>query len=280
MRELRAKAAFWTVLAGLCFGGCVTQTEGERMREDIFSLKTQTETLHAMTTRHMEETRITLQDIRRDLDKLLQTSQVSKASGRVQIDTLREELNRLNGMIEQNGYDLHQTGQKIQKDLDSLRTRISVIEAKAGIEPPGSQQAKTEQAIAAEPVQTLPETPADFYKHAKNLISSRKDIVEGRRLLAMFLKKWPKDKSADNAQYWIGESYFMTKKYDGAVLAFQKVVDNYPKTDSVDDALFMLGECFRMLDLKDNARPFYEEVIAKYPKTRSAEKARKALKKL
>ena len=41
----------------------------------------------------------------------------------------------------------------------------------------------------------------------------------------------------DNAQYWLGEAYYVNHDYTNALAAFQRVVDKYPQSRKVPDAL-------------------------------------------
>ena len=57
---------------------------------------------------------------------------------------------------------------------------------------------------------------------------------------------WPRIRPAslaDNAQYWLGEAYYVNKSYPEAQAAFQRVVDKYPQSRKRPDALLKIGYC-------------------------------------
>jgi TolA-binding protein len=64
-----------------------------------------------------------------------------------------------------------------------------------------------------------------------------------------FLKLYPNDAQAHEAQYRIGSIQFSLQQYDPAAASFQKVIDTYPESKFVPDSLFYkaksLGELGR-----------------------------------
>jgi len=51
-----------------------------------------------------------------------------------------------------------------------------------------------------------------------------------------FIKSYPKSDLADNAQYWVGESYYDLKNYSQAWVEMNKLLKVYPKGNKADDA--------------------------------------------
>jgi tol-pal system protein YbgF len=95
-----------------------------------------------------------------------------------------------------------------------------------------------------------------------------------------FLKKNPKSKLANNAQYWVGESYYALKEYDQAIIEFDAVRSKYPQGDKVPAALLKQGFAFAELGEKVNARLLLQEVVEKYPTAPEAMQARQKMKSL
>jgi len=94
------------------------------------------------------------------------------------------------------------------------------------------------------------------------------------------IKRYPKSKNADNAQFWIGEIYYREKWYEKAILEYQKVIEKYAKGNKVAAALLKQGFSFYNLKDKANARLLLKELIKKYPKSKEAQIAQKKLKGL
>ncbi|MBU1163265.1 MAG: tol-pal system protein YbgF, partial [Proteobacteria bacterium] len=94
------------------------------------------------------------------------------------------------------------------------------------------------------------------------------------------INKFPKSVHADNAQFWIGDSYYSEKWYEKAILEYQKVIEEYPKGNKVPASLLKQGFAFLNLGDKANARLILQELVNKYPKSNEAKIATKKLKEL
>ena len=57
----------------------------------------------------------------------------------------------------------------------------------------------------------------------------------------VFLQTHPSSAYADNALFWMGESYFKMNDYEQAAVAFDKVVKRFPDGNKVPDALYRQG---------------------------------------
>src|SRR2546421_277637 len=127
------------------------------------------------------------------------------------------------------------TGTASQQDMLQLRTDLNSL-------PVSLQRTRAEvDAALAQMDRRLAEQPA-----------------EGGYLLAItgfrdFLRRFPDHKLADNAQYWIGESYLAlahsyanagqqddkaTQALEEAVREFRRVITNYPRGDKVPTAIY------------------------------------------
>ncbi len=63
-----------------------------------------------------------------------------------------------------------------------------------------------------------------------------------------------KSEFADNAQYYIGESYFQRGRLAEAVEAFARVISTYPHSDVVGQAYYKRGLSYERLNQPDRAR--------------------------
>ena len=95
-----------------------------------------------------------------------------------------------------------------------------------------------------------------------------------------FLEKHPDSNLADNAQYWIGESYYALQNFDQAIVEFDLVRKDYPKSDKVPAAWLKIGYSFAELGNRVDARLFLQEVINRFPQSKEAEKARDRIRSL
>ena len=61
-------------------------------------------------------------------------------------------------------------------------------------------------------------------------------ITEYKKVMSLS----PKSKIAQDAQYWIGQSYFKAGQFDAALSAFQKLLDEYPASTIVPSTKQMI----------------------------------------
>jgi len=93
-----------------------------------------------------------------------------------------------------------------------------------------------------------------------------------------FLFKYPNGAYADNAQYWLGEAFYVTRDFEQAQKAFQKVLDNFPDSPKRPDARLKLGFTLHELNRDSEARKVLEDVVNDYPDSSAARLAQRRLK--
>ena len=76
-----------------------------------------------------------------------------------------------------------------------------------------------------------------------------------------YVRSFPRSESADNAQYYIGQSYFQRGKLAEAVESFNRVIATYPKSDVLGQAYFQRGMTYERLNQPDRARESYDYVL-------------------
>jgi len=88
-----------------------------------------------------------------------------------------------------------------------------------------------------------------------------------------FLSSYPSSPLAENAQYWLGEAYYVTRDFDSATSAFRNVLQKYPNSRKAPDALLKLG--YTQLEQKKvgEGRATLQQVVQKYPGTDAAKLA-------
>ena len=84
---------------------------------------------------------------------------------------------------------------------------------------------------------------------------------------------------ADDAQYWIGESYFSQKDYNRAILEFNDVL-KYRKGDKVPAALLRQAQAFIEIGDKTDARLILQKLLNDHPNSEQARDAKERLQTL
>ena len=94
-----------------------------------------------------------------------------------------------------------------------------------------------------------------------------------------FLNSYPSSPLAENAQYWLGEAYYVTHDLDAAAGAFRSVTQKWPNSRKTPDAMLKLG--YTQLDQKkvSEGRATLSQVVQKYPGTDAAKLATERLQR-
>ena len=88
------------------------------------------------------------------------------------------------------------------------------------------------------------------------------DAAEG---FDRFLRDHPNSSFAPNAQYWLGEVYYVTRDFETALSQFNRLLTAYPSSSKEPDALLKIGFSHYELQQWPEARAALEQVIAANP---------------
>ncbi|HEV2702583.1 MAG TPA: tol-pal system protein YbgF [Steroidobacteraceae bacterium] len=164
-------------------------------------------------------------------------------------DQLQNEVSVLRGRIEvlENAND---TLRKQQRDLYAdLDKRLS------GLAPGTPAPAGAPAAVGAD---------QGAYNQAFDVLKAGK-YADAITAFKGFLQSYPQSSLADNAQYWLGESYYVTRDFQNAAAAFQAVLDRWPDSRKAPDALLKLGYTQAELKHIPQARATLTSVSTRFP---------------
>lgn len=104
--------------------------------------------------------------------------------------------------------------------------------------------------------------------------------AESARRFSAFLEQYPQGELADNATYWLGESYYVTQNYQIALDTFRSLLANYPQSAKTQDAMLKVGYCLYELKQWGAAEAALNDVVARYPGSTVARLAQGRLRAL
>jgi tol-pal system protein YbgF len=120
---------------------------------------------------------------------------------------------------------------------------------------------------------------ADSYRDALILFGKGR-MPEARAALQRIFDAEPSGELADNALYWIGETYFAAGDYSSAMRSYERVTKEYPEQNKAPDAMFKIGLTFVKTGDIGMARKTFEEVIRRYPYSTASSSAKLELKRV
>jgi tol-pal system protein YbgF len=207
------------------------------------------------------------------LQRQQETSQM--LSGRLEeVEYLLER--KLNG-FEENQAKNGERMDRLATDMAAVQKRIDMIDQYLNLE--GAKTQKAEPPVSSTALAASPASDQALYQEAKKKLDAG-NIEAARSDFKKLIADYPSSLHADNAQFWIGETYYREKWYEKAILEYQKVIENYPSGNKIPAALLKQGLSFLNIGETDNARLILKELVAKHPSTNEADIAKQKLESL
>lgn len=215
---------------------------------------------------------------------------------RNQVDALRAENKDLKEMIRELNKTFKAQEEEFQRTRADLLSEMGVIKQQSQfldnkLDDNIQQMSRTRYQPPLRPG-TTPDTSAEKFRFQEGALSSSKlynnaykDYIRGNYALAQegfreFLINFPSSDLADDAQYWIGESFYAQKNYPIAFEEFKILVTRYPDSQKVPAALLKIGYCSLGNNDRGNARKYLNLLIKKFPRSEEARLAKAKLEEM
>ncbi len=121
--------------------------------------------------------------------------------------------------------------------------------------------------------------PALDYSEAYTLLKNGQ-YDEAINAFRNFLQNHADTDYADNAQYWLGEANYVTRRFSQAIAEFGRVISDYESSQKVPGALLKIGYAHYELEEWPQARVALERLISEYPESSAARLAENRLKRM
>ena len=263
-----------SVAAG-CANGAVEslQQDVAQLRQDLNGV-----TLAMHRSRGDTETSVGQVDRRTRTDSAETTRQLAALAAR--LDSLAAELGRVSARLEET------SGR-----IDALQRQLAARPAAAPASAAAPAPAQPPPAITPAAPSGAPGPGADQAYQAAYL-----DFTKGNYPLAIsgfreFVRRFPDSPRSDEAQYWVGESYFSlarasaqagradqaTRELEQSVQEFRRVLLNYPRGAKVPTALYKEGLALIELKQPRLAQARLRYLIENFPQSEEAPLAKERL---
>ena len=292
---------FITIIS-IFFSGCMTLQEMEMLRNDINRLQAENTSLKSELEKIKDKSGTITAG-----EESFNAIRKSQAEMRLELSGVIKDVQMLRGKYEENKEytekKLRDTGIELDllraqantydNQIKEIKNRINALENFVHIqketarETPKQAEKKQEELKkeqTTEHAEQVPKTEIASAKNAKarydaayNMLVKDKKYKESREMFETFIRDFPKDQLAENAYFWIGETYYNEKDFEGAIVAYESFLKKYPKNQKVPAALYKQALSFIEIGDKKSGKLILEQVIEKYPKSPEAEKAKAKL---
>jgi tol-pal system protein YbgF len=291
--------------AVFCFlPGCMTAIQDiETLKADVSRLQGDNVNLKSELDKFKEKSTVGIAG-----EESFNAIRQSQAEIQTQISSVTKESQVLSGKFEENKDYTEKKLRDTSLELDLLRAQLAAVEnqfkeTKNRMNAPLDDRSRRQEPSKEQPKQTekkpeevkketataeeQPAKPAATtsgsakakYDAALKIYNGKK-YKEAREKFEAFIKEFPKDQLAENAYFWISETYYSEKDFEGAIVAYESLLKKYPKGQKTSTALYKQALSFIEIGDRKSGKVILEQLIEKYPKSQEAEKAKSKLREL
>ena len=185
-----------------------------------------------------------------------------------QVEALRSDVRSLHNDVDLLNHNLDASRKQQHDSYADLDQRTRALEGRGGIAAAG--------AVGAAAPASGDVSDKVSYQAAFDLLKAGQ-YERAAAAFQNFLITYPNSQLADNAQYWLGEAYYVSKSFPEALAAFQRMVEIHPQSRKLADALLKIGYCDYELKRFPAARDVLTRVTTQFPDTPAAELAKQRL---
>ncbi len=209
------------------------------------------------------------------------------ADTEIRLTDMENQLRQMTGQMEEANFRLGQMERQLEKTIQDFEFRLNALEGGSSpsaspsvpatpVSPSASsgapEPAPDVSATVAEPANntTLPAgNAATDYDNAYKLLAAGK-YAESEGAFKRFLETYPDDDLASNAQYWLGQSYYVRGDYQTAAQTFLDGYQKHPKSPKAPAYLLKIGITLNKLGQAEDACDVYRELSTQFPTSQEA----------
>lgn len=212
-----------------------------------------------------------------EMATLQKTVQDVQANTGARIDTMTQQTQGLSDNLQ----DVQARVGKLSQQLTDVQNLLQSIDAKvSGAAPagaPGSTVAPGAPSGAMMPPPSMPPISADtLYQNAlRDYNGGKYDL--SRQEFSDYIKNFPSNDLAGNAQFYLGEVSYAQGDFKGAISAYDTVLTNYPNSFKLAASLLKKAMAELELGLKATGTRDLREVVRRFAGSDEAKRAQAKL---
>lgn len=281
-----------TLFAGVVAGSLLAPQPAEAVSREIIQLQTQVSQLlqgqqdlrsaldqkSGATTALLNQTLDAVNKLNNTMGSLQKSIQDVQANSGSRIDTLTSQVQGLSDNLQ----DIQARVAKVSQQLTDTQNVLQSIDAKISASTAPSTSAGSSPTAPGPGQPTMSGPPVSAQTLYQNALH---DYTSGKYDLAHqefgdYVKNFPNDELASNAQFYLGEISYAQGNYPAAIKQYDTVMTDYPKSYKLASALLKKGMADIELGQKATAMRDLREVVRRFPGTDESHRAQAKLREL
>lgn len=281
-----------TLFAGVVAGSLLAPQPAEAVSREIIQLQTQVSQLlqgqqdlrsaldqkSGATTALLNQTLDAVNKLNNTMGSLQKSIQDVQANSGSRIDTLTSQVQGLSDNLQ----DIQARVAKVSQQLTDTQNVLQSIDAKISASTAPSTSAGSSPTAPGPGQPTMSGPPVSAQTLYQNALH---DYTSGKYDLAHqefsdYVKNFPNDELASNAQFYLGEISYAQGNYPAAIKQYDTVMTDYPKSYKLASALLKKGMAEIELGQKATAMRDLREVVRRFPGTDESHRAQAKLREL
>ena len=246
---------------------------------------------------------VSLEDRVRILEQQLSTANRMRAESQFEVNTLKNEIRSLRGLVEEQGYQLQQIVNRQRELYRDIENRMSQSTSNASakedsataaviqspdVDPNSNDSSSATIVNDTDSSNSAISTQSEFvddseirgiYDKIFPLVRSKRydDAIAGYQ---QFIAKYPDSIFVANSRYWLAQIYSVQGRTGEAEREYLNVAQQYGKSAKAPDAWLKLGQLYEAKGQNDKALDAYNQVVTLYASSTAAQMAVSRLQSL
>lgn len=261
-------------------------TQLDNLQQQVMNLQNTVATQTAILKTLVQQASENINSMKSTIGKMQEAEQRNLASSSNQIDSLSTQVQQLSSSLDEAKGDISKLSgqvaqtQKMMETINATPQQGPNGDAQPGAQGLAASPSASPAGAADSPAQPPPAPDPDvLYKSAYT------DYNQGQYPLAIqgfqqYLQDYGDTDLASNAQFYIGDSYYLQKDYKDAVKEYDKCIQAYPDGNKAAGAYLKKGFALLALGQRVTGERDLSTLVRKYPSTHEADLARQRLRSL
>jgi len=212
-----------------------------------------------------------------EMNSLQKSVQEVQANTGARIDTMTQQSQGFSDNMQ----DVQARVGKLAQQLTDVQNLLQSIDAKvSGGSPAGTSAMSGAGPGSSAPPSAMPPISADtlYQNGLRDLTGGKYDLA--RQEFSDYIKNFPSNDLASNAQFYLGEVSYAQNDFKGAIASYDNVLVNYPKSFKLAASLLKKAMAELEMGMKASGTRDLREVVRRFPGSDESKRAQARLREI